>query len=212
MIKNKYLKTLIALILLVTIYSIGINFWVTFKAKNATFNSIANIPQNNVGLILGGNKFAGANRINLYYKYRLEAAIKLYKSGKIKYILVSGDNGRKDYDEPSNFKRDLINNGIPEENIYLDYAGFSTKDSMIRAKKIFGLTAFTIISQKFHNERALYIAKHYQIKAIAFNANDVSGKYGLKTKLRELLARTKASIDVTFNVGPKFLGNKIEIP
>ena len=83
---------------------------------------------------------------------------------------------------------------------------------MIRAKKIFGLTAFTIISQKFHNERALYIAKHYQIKAIAFNANDVSGKYGLKTKLRELLARTKASIDVTFNVGPKFLGNKIEIP
>ena len=93
----------------------------------------------------------------------------------------------------------------------MDYAGFRTLDSVVRAKEIFGLNEFTIISQKFHNERAIYLAKHNNIKAIGFSAKDISGRYGLKTKMRESIARTKAFLDIVFMVKPKFLGKKIEI-
>ena len=94
----------------------------------------------------------------MYFEYRIRATIQLYKSGKIKYILVSGDNGNKNYDEPTAFKNELISRGILAEKIYLDYAGFRTLDSVIRAHAIFGQSSFTIISQKFHNERAIYLA------------------------------------------------------
>ena len=100
---------------------------------------------------------------------------------------------------------------MPENKIFLDYAGFRTLDSVVRSKEIFGLNSITIISQKFHNERAIYLAKNFKINAIAYNATDIQGRYGIKTKLREYIARTKASMDVLFNVQPKFLGEKIEI-
>lgn len=207
----KYLKKIILLVLFILTYIAIVNYRVTQKAKNLTYNSEAEIPKNKVGLILGASKYTQNGRINLYYKYRLDAAYRLYKSGKIEFILISGDNGRKSYDEPTDFKNDLINKGVPENKIYLDYAGFRTLDSVVRAKEIFGLESVTIISQKFHNERAIYLAKHFNVKAIAFNAKDINGRYGFKTKLREYAARTKASIDILFNVEPKFLGKKIEI-
>ncbi|WP_179348219.1 SanA/YdcF family protein [Winogradskyella pacifica] len=180
--------------------------WVSFKAKGLTYDAIDNIPKNNVGLVLGASKFAPSGNINLFYKHRVDAAVALYKAGKIEYILVSGDNGRKDYDEPTDFKNDLIAKGIPAARIFLDYAGFRTLDSIVRAKEIFGQNTITIISQKFHNQRAIYIAQHYGIDAIAYNAKDV-----YKTPPREYLARTKASLDLLFNVTPKFLGDKIAI-
>ncbi|WP_353778025.1 ElyC/SanA/YdcF family protein [Winogradskyella sp. 3972H.M.0a.05] len=203
-------KTIILIVLLL----LGIyipNTIVQHQSKGKTYNDISSIPKNKVGLILGAVKIAPSGNINLYYQYRLEAAITLYKAGKIEYILVSGDNGRKDYDEPSDFKNDLIKAGIPEDKIYLDYAGFRTLDSVVRAKEIFGQEQITIISQKFHNERAIYLAGHKGVKAIGFNARDIGGRYGKKTKLRERLARTKAFIDVVFNVQPKYLGEKIVI-
>src|SRR5690606_27931598 len=163
------------------------------------------------GLVLGAGKFTSNGNINLYYKYRVEAAVDLYNSDKIDYILISGDNGTTDYDEPTDFKNDLIAKGIPAERIYLDYAGFRTLDSVVRAKEIFGQNTFTIISQKFHNQRAIYLAKSYGIDAIGYNAKDVMGAYGLKTQIREYMARAKASLDVFFNVEPKFLGDKITI-
>ncbi|SDH76004.1 SanA/YdcF family protein [Winogradskyella thalassocola] len=180
--------------------------WVSFKAKGLTYDAIDNIPKNNVGLVLGASKFAPSGNINLFYKHRVDAAVALYKAGKIEYILVSGDNGRKDYDEPTDFKNDLIAKGVPADRIFLDYAGFRTLDSIVRAKEIFGQNTITIISQKFHNQRAIYIAQHYDIDAIAYNAKDV-----YKTPPREYLARTKARLDLLFNVTPKFLGDKIAI-
>ncbi|WP_223033776.1 SanA/YdcF family protein [Hanstruepera marina] len=207
----KHLKKILLLVLCTIVYALVFSSHVTYNTKGYSYNIVQNIPENRVGIVLGASKYTSNGQINLYYKYRLEAAIALYKSGKIKFILVSGDNSRKDYDEPSDFKNDLIKNGIPKEKIFLDYAGFRTLDSMVRAKEIFGLNSFTIISQKFHNERALYLAQHYNINAIAFNAKDINGHYGLKTKLREYIARTKASIDILFNVKPKFLGEKIKI-
>lgn len=207
----KYLKKLTKLAIIACIIVILIDASITYKAKNYVFDDINSIKNNKVGLVLGAGKYTSHGSVNLYYKYRLEAAFQLYKSGKIEFILISGDNSRKDYDEPTDFKNDLIKKGVPENKIILDYAGFRTLDSVVRAREIFGLTALTIISQKFHNERAIYLAKHFNIDAVAFNAKGVSKRYSIKTTLREYLARTKASLDIIFNVEPKFLGKKIEI-
>lgn len=207
----KLLKRLLILGLLLALSLIIPNAIIINTAEGKTFNNTNNIPKNKVGLVLGAGKFTANGRINLYYKYRVEATVKLYKAGKIEFVLVSGDNSRTEYDEPSTFKEDLMKKGIPEYKIFLDYAGFRTLDSMVRAKEIFGQNSLTVISQLFHNERAIYLGKKKGINAIGFNAKDISGRYGTRTKLREFLARTKAFIDVTTNKKPKFLGKKIEI-
>jgi SanA protein len=109
-------------------------------------------------------------------------------------------------------KKALIEKQIPEEAIYLDYAGFRTFDSVIRCKEIFGQASFIVISQQFHNERAVYIAHNKGIDAIAFNACDVDFNTGLKTQLREYLARVRLMIDLhLIHAKPKFLGKKIEL-
>ncbi len=207
----KLFKKLIKLGIIIIMILLVVDLVITQKAKPFIFDNTDDLAINRVGLVLGAGKYTKHGGINLYYKYRLEAAIQLYRAGKIEFILVSGDNGRKYYDEPTDFKNDLIKKGIPENKIYLDYAGFRTLDSMVRAKKVFGLSKFTIISQKFHNERALFLAHNFDIDAIAFNAKDMKGSYGLKTKLREYLARTKATLDILFAVKPKYLGPRIEI-
>lgn len=181
------------------------------NAAKKTYDDAEEIRENRVGLVLGTTKLLQNGRVNLYYKYRVDAAVALYKAGKIDFVLVSGDNSRESYDEPTDFKNDLITKGIPAERIYLDYAGFRTLDSVVRAKEIFGLEAITIISQKFHNERAIYLAEQKGVAAIAFNAKDVSSRYGLKVKIREYFARGKVFIDLLLGVQPKFLGEKIEI-
>lgn len=205
----KKIKIALLLIILIGIGVFTTYHWMSFKTQDLVFDNINDIPKNKVGLVLGTGKYAASGNINLFYKYRIDAAVKLYKAKKIEYILVSGDNGRKDYDEPSDFKNDLIARGIPENKIFLDYAGFRTLDSVIRAKEIFGQTTITFISQKFHNQRAIYIADHYDIKAIGFNAKDPFRSK--MTHAREYLARSKASLDLAFNVQPKFLGEKIII-
>ena len=164
-----------------------------------------------MGLLLGTAKYYKDGGINLYFKYRIDAAVLLYKNHKIDYILVSGDNSSLSYNEPITFKKELIKRGIPEDVIYLDYAGFRTLDSVIRAKEIFGQEEITIISQKFQNERAIYLAEKKGIKAIGFNAKDIEGGDGFKMQLREYLARTKAFLDIIFHVEPKFYGEEIEI-
>lgn len=190
---------------------IGIDQYVTRSVKSKVFYSLENIPFNNVGLLLGTAKMLSNRHSNLYYKYRIEAAVKLFKAGKIRFILVSGDNSTRRYNEPTTIKKDLEFKGISADKIYLDYAGFRTLDSVVRSKQIFGQNSITIISQQFHNERAIFIAERKGINAIGFNAEDVNTYYGFKTKLREKFARVKMVIDLVFNKQPKFLGNKIEI-
>lgn len=167
------------------------------------------IPNNNVGLLLGTSPKLKNGKNNLYFDYRITATEELYKAGKIKYILISGDNCKESYNEPEEMKKALMEEGIPEEVIYLDYAGFRTLDSVVRAKEIFGQNQFTIISQKFHNERAIYLAEKNGIKAIGFNAKDVDVHSGLKTQIRERFARVKMFMDLMINKQPHFLGKKV---
>ena len=195
------------IILLIAISNISVEVY----AKNKVFNSTKEIPYNKVGLVLGTSKYLSNGYINYYYKNRIEAAVKLFKSGKIDYILVSGDNGNKYYDEPSTFKNDLIAAGIPANKIYLDYAGFRTLDSIIRSKKVFGQSKITVISQQFHNERAIFIGRFKGVDVIGYNAKSVGRYYGAKTKIREVMARVKMTLDLIFAKKPKFLGEEVEI-
>ncbi|AZJ36123.1 vancomycin high temperature exclusion protein [Tenacibaculum singaporense] len=210
--KRKKVAILFLLSCLLVITSIYVsNKVIINNAEGKLFNSTENISKNKVGLLLGTVKYLSDGRINLYYQFRLNAAVELYKAEKIDFILVSGDNGSQGYDEPTDFKNDLIEAGIPESKIYLDYAGFRTLDSMVRVKEVFGQTSVTIISQQFHNERALYLANHFDIEAIGYNARGVSGKKAIKVQLREYLARVKVFVDILLNVNPKFLGEPVEI-
>ena len=151
------------------------------NAKGKLYSNIDATPFNKVGLVLGTAKYLANGQVNLYYNNRINGAVNLYRANKIKYIIVSGDNGRKDYYEPRQIQTDLLRLGIDSQHIFLDYAGFRTFDSIVRLKKIFGQDSVTIISQKFHNERALYIASKLNIFAIGYNAVDVDKASGLKT-------------------------------
>lgn len=181
-------------------------------AKTRLYSETSAIPHNKVGLLLGTAPITPWGTHNYYFDYRIDAASELFKAGKIDYILVSGDNHSTDYDEPSCMRDYLMVRGIPQDKIILDYAGFRTLDSVVRAKEIFGQDSITVISQQFHNERALYLAKQCGIEAIGFNAKDVTyWKKKLKIHGREYLARVKMFIDLYTGKQPKFLGEKIKI-
>ncbi|SDM48358.1 SanA protein [Kriegella aquimaris] len=199
---------------MVIIFFLGLflcNAIIDSNAEGKTYSNLEEIPQNRVGLVLGTSKRIRSGHPNPYYSFRIEAVVKLYEAGKIDYVLVSGDNGSIYYNEPNTIKKDLMQYGIPKEKIYLDYAGFRTLDSMVRAKEIFGLNQVTIISQKFHNERAIYLAETKGLKAIGFNATDISGSEGYKVQLREYFARVKVFLDLLMNTQPRFYGEKVEI-
>ena len=150
---------------------------------------------------------------NVYYTTRMKATADLYFANKISYIIVSGDNHIRDYNEPECMRNSLIELGIPDSVIYLDYAGFRTFDSMVRAKEVFGQDSFTVISQHWHNERAIYIACHYGIDAIGFDAeNNIKSKARISNGIREAFAKTKAVLDICIGKSPKFLGEPVVIP
>ena len=162
-------------------------------------------------MILGTAKNIKGGGSNPYYVYRLNAIVSLFKAKKIEFILVSGDNGSIYYNEPTTIKNDLVAAGVPSDKIILDYAGFRTLDSMVRAKEVFGLDEVTVVSQKFHNERAIYLAHKNGLNAVGFNAQDVSLESGFKIQVREYFARVKVFIDLLLNTRPKFSGDKIRI-
>lgn len=184
------------------------------KKQSAPFlsNTIQTLPDTKTAVLLGTGKTLSNGMPNAYFYNRIQAAIDLYKSGKIQYIIVSGDNSTKEYNEPEDMQLTLMKYGIPEDKIILDHAGFRTLDSVVRAKEIFGQTKLIIISQKFHNERAVFLARKNGIEAYGYNANDVNKYAGLKTNLREYLAKAKVYWDLLFGVEPKFGGEKIVIP
>ncbi len=175
------------------------------------YHQIEEVPERRVALVLGTSKTA-FGRPNLFYEYRLDAAAALFRLGKVEEFIVSGDNSRKGYNEPGDMRDDLVARGVPAEKIICDFAGFSTLDSIVRAKKVFGQTELLIVSQDFHCRRALFIARNHGIEAIAFAARDVEGLVAQKTYQREYLARVKAVIDVKLlGRGPRFVGEKIDI-
>jgi SanA protein len=187
---------------------IFINWRISTFSQSYIYNSIDKIPFNKVGLVPGTSSRLASGQPNLFFIYRLQAAADLYKAGKIKFIIVSGDNRTVNYNEPQLMKQELIKMGVPDSCIRADYAGRRTFDSVIRAWKIFGQKNFTFISQHFQNERAVFIAHHNGIDAVAYDAKDVSSYSGFKTKVRELFARVKVIIDeYILHIQPEILGD-----
>lgn len=188
------------------------NYWIKTSTITQIYTDVNEIPSRKVGLVLGASKKTVRGTDNLYFTYRILAAYELFKANKVHYLLLSGDNHSKGYDEPSDMREALLALGIPDSCIVLDYAGFRTLDSVVRCNEVFGEDSITIISQEFHNQRALFIANKCNVNAIAFNSKEVTKNYSFKTRLRENFARVKCVLDIyVLHTSPKFLGDKIKI-
>jgi SanA protein len=192
---------------------IGIDAYVSYKAKPYLYEDLSRIPPKKAALLLGTTKYIAKGKKNYFYLYRIEAAVRLWNSGKIKAIVVSGDNGTKYYDETTTMYRDLIKAGVPAKYITRDYAGFRTLDSVVRAGLDFGLSDYIIVSQKFHLERTLFLAHAKGHRAIGLIARDIPGTTAAyRMKLRELLARFKAVLDLyLLDTKPKYYGGKEKV-
>lgn len=168
------------------------------EARVAPFLSSkrGDLPVTDVALVLGCSKQLADGRKNLFFERRIVAAAELYRTGQVRYLLVSGDNSRPDYDEPSDMRAALVAAGVPASYIVLDHAGFRTLDSVVRAKQVFGLHELIVVSQRFHNTRAVYLARAHGIRAFGYDARDVGGPEGLRVELREIVSRLAAVLDV----------------
>lgn len=196
-------------LLLIVFYA---NTVIPAESRDRIFTEPGAVPENRVGLLLGTSQYLASGEPNPYFAHRIAAARELYVRGKIRFILASGDNAHHSYNEPQRMKEALVEAGIPEDAVYLDYAGFSTLDSVLRARAVFGQRSFTIITQRFHAARALYIARGHGVEAVAFTAEDVHASVGLRTNLREYFARVKALLDVhVLRSRPRYLGHRVWI-
>lgn len=200
-------------IILVIVFTVYANVRVEKAVSDCIYTDVESVPHNKVALLLGTNPLNKWGRPNSYFTNRVKTASELYHAGKVDFILASGDNHTEFYDEPTAMRDSLMAHGVPEDRIILDFAGFRTLDSVVRAKEIFGCDSLTIISQADHIARALYIAESYGIEAIAVSAPLRAGRWvRIRLALREWLARDKMMLDLLFGKQPHFLGEKIAIP
>ncbi len=171
------------------------------NAEGKVFSDIDSIKYNKVGLLLGTTPQSRIGRItNAFFTYRIDAAEQLYKAKKIEKILISGDENSLDgVNEPECMRDSLVARGIPARDIILDGKGYRTINSVINANKVYGLKSFTIISQEFHNERAIYQAEHLGLDVEniqAYNAKDPKSRRAYLTTIREYFARVKMFLDL----------------
>ncbi|MGL9760347.1 MAG: outer membrane permeability protein SanA [Symbiopectobacterium sp.] len=183
--------------------------WIGWKTAPYIYNDVAALPERQVGVVLGTAKYYRVGALNQYYLFRIHGAIDAYNGGKVSYLLLSGDNALQSYNEPMTMWRDLIAAGISPSNIRLDYAGFRTLDSIVRTRKVFDTNEFTIITQRFHCERALFIAMHMGIQAQCYA---VPSPKNMMIRLREVGARLRTLFDLyILKREPRFLGPMLPI-
>lgn len=206
---KKYFKTAFYLAIIGLIAIVSVNYYVKSSTKKNIYYSIKKFPKNDVGIIFGAG--INGNQPSKYLKDRLDAGIMLWKAKRINKILLSGDNGRDEYDELTVMKNYCYNHGVDTTKIFIDYAGFDTYSTMYRAKHIFKIKRATLISQKYHLNRAIYIGQKLGIKCVGYSAN--KGEYlGYKyVCFREYGSIFKSFFDVLRNREPRFLGTQIDI-
>ncbi|GAB6123418.1 SanA/YdcF family protein [Dysgonomonas termitidis] len=212
--KKKLTKVLLIILIHLIIIGLAVlfaNWKIPHDTKDYVYNNTDSIPAQKTALVLGAARYIGG-RQNLYFTYRIQAAKELYDAGKVKAFVVSGDNSTKDYNEAQDMYDALVEAGVPGDIIYMDYAGLRTLDSVVRMSEIFGQKSFIIVSQKFHNERAVFLAQYYGLEAYGYNAKDIDlNRFSYRTKIRELFARVKVFVDIITGKGPKHLGEPINI-
>ncbi len=209
----KVLQCVLILLFLGIAFIYALDRYINYTAQPYIYKEVKKVPHKRAALLLGTAKYVAKGKKNYFYVYRIRAAVALWKAGKVDAILVSGDNASKYYNETIRMQKDLIKAGVPKKYIALDYAGFRTLDSVVRAETLFDLKDYIIISQKFHLERALYLAKTKGQDVIGFAAKDIPGtKAAKKMAFREYFARVKAFLDVNIlHTKPLFLGDKVKV-
>ena len=211
--KKRVALSLTAFVCLFIASTVAANLIVERSAEGKVFSDIKSVPHRKVALLLGTSPLNRLGRPNTYFTNRILTAAELYRSGKIDYIIASGDNHTRKYDETTAMRDSLIARGVPSDRIITDFAGFRTLDSVVRAKEVFGCDSLTIISQADHDARALYIAKANGNDAVAVEAPILAGRLvRIRLAIREWLARDKMMLDLLFGRKPHFLGEKIPIP
>lgn len=171
----------------------------------------ADLPALDVALVLGTAPIGPEGGPNRYFEYRLDAAAALWKAGRVKYLLVSGDNRGPDYDEPTAMRAGLVRRGVPAAAIYRDVAGLRTRDSILRARTIFGQGRYIVVSQRFHLARAIFVARAEGIEAWGFEARDVTHAHSLLTELRRYPSAVRAYWDVWRGTPPRRAGSPVAI-
>jgi len=208
----KIVRRVLILALLLGLAAVAALVWTDRLCQRAAdgriFRSPTAVPANDVALVLGTSKLMANGRTNLHFTQRITAAAKLYNAGKVRHLLVSGDNHIASYDEPTDMREALMAAGVPESAITCDYAGFRTLDSVMRANSVFGLHQFTIVTEEFHCPRAVWIARQRGLEAIAFAAPDLQSKrWTWRGKAREIAARAWCAVDLyVLHRQPKFPG------
>lgn len=185
------------------------HYIVVWNASGKTYDNVEAIPHNKVGLLLATSPITPGGAHNFYFENRIKAADELYKAGKIDFIIASGGDYRQSQkngcDEPGAIRDSLIAPGIPNERIILDYEGTTTRNSIYKAQQVFKLDSVTLISQKYHNERAIFLAERCNIKVVGYNAEPSPIRRNrVKNTLREYLARVKMFGSILFAATPSF--------
>ncbi|MFJ6566395.1 vancomycin high temperature exclusion protein [Streptomyces sp. NPDC091292] len=178
----------------------------TFLAADSRLRSTADVPRTEVAIVFGAGLWQGEP--SPYLARRLDAAAELYRTGRIEVVLVTGDNSRKEYDEPDAMRTYLTRHGVPDRRIVSDYAGFDSWDSCVRARKIFGVDRAVLISQGFHIRRAVSLCRAAGMTAYGVGVQDRHDGTWYYGATRELFAAGKAALEATFRPDPVFLGPK----
>jgi SanA protein len=179
------------------------------RIRGRCYDDLTELPANRVGLVLGCTRTLKNGNPNLYFAYRIDAAAALFRAGQVELLLASGASRRAEVDEAASMKEALIEQGVPADRIVCDPHGYRTIESVLRAKRVYGQERLTIISQRFHNQRAIYVADHRGIEASGFNARDVALPRARAVRLREFLARMRVLIDIHVNnTQPRVLGEE----
>jgi SanA protein len=169
------------------------NIWIITATRSQVFYDIPLLPVNRDGLVLATGKRIEQGRLNQHFLRRVDAAAALYHAGKVQRLILSGD---KAHDEPMELKRALLERGVPESALVLDNYGLRTLDSVVRARAVFHCGNLTIISERFHDFRALFLSRYYGINAVAYAPQDLPFRWMIKSTVRETLARVKAILDL----------------
>lgn len=194
--RRQILYSSIAILVILAIIVALCNISVDRNAEGRTFSNINDVPTMQTALLLGTNpKTRDDKRPSSFYLARINATAELYKHGKFRQLIISGDK-REGYDEPQTMRHDLIERGVPDSIIMMDGQGYRTLMSLRNSKQYFGVHDMIIISQKWHNERSIFLADKMNIKAVGYNADDVRHPRAIWTHIRELLARVKLFIDL----------------
>jgi SanA protein len=174
---------------------VGFNVWLVQRSSGRVTQVAAQVPEAPVALVLGTSRNLASGLINAHWKMRMDAAAALWKAGRVKQILVSGDNRKSDYNEPRDMRDGLVERGVPANVIKMDLAGLRTLDSVIRAKEIFGVTRCVIVSDDFHLPRAIWLADRRGMTVTGFRGPALSWELSGKTRIREWLARINAALE-----------------